>query len=141
MNSKMTEKEARARVGERLSREVRSPDIGDPAWEAIKEALGLEFAPEPYVLPKKLRRDRDMNTRFDSEGDDGELFYVSLTRENRAILLDAMHDRYNAYPGLRKTADSLHALVGARLQAIGADSRLRVAYEALGDELVKGPKP
>lgn len=128
MKSEMTEKEARTAVDARLFRDQGA--LSDRYWEAIKETLCLEFAPEPK-LPERLdmvsghAMAHGWSAWQESERNDCPF-------DPLAVSLAAVA-RYNAYPKLWKAAR-------AAVDAWGKQGVLG-AMDNLAAELEKGPKP
>jgi hypothetical protein len=134
MQSKMTEKEARQATADAWLNS--GGTICEPLWQAIKAALGLEFAPEPVKLPERLAIRPDLAVSKSCPAiAPPEIFFENEAQRDAAYA--AAVDRYNAYPGLRAAAE-------------GLCRRLRECYSGqcntqghLGRveaELAKGPK-
>lgn len=138
MKIAMTAKEFESAVRKKLAAITGAYTTSGVAAEVLMEA-GLEFAPEPVRLPKRLE--------LDSRGfirPEGSIFLWNSDEEREAGHALA-RDRYNAYPALRKKAEELaqkaHGLCNsATVAAIneGTFLRFRDSLQALDDELIRG---
>lgn len=133
MKSEMTEKEARAAVARARCLEV----ISDLTWQAIKEGLGLEFAPEPARLP----------AAFMLKGRTGSMILVDAG-VNCEMSIDQAEEvcrRAMLYPALYKTATEAMAAIrdylGVPTFTSGESHPLFLFIRAVENELAKGPKP
>lgn len=131
---KMTEKEFLGRIAEAMKDRgyAFTPMARAATQQAIAEA-GLEFAPEPVGLPERLGVDHRGFIQPQDRLHAGMFGWVD--EEQRVAGNQAAADRYNAYPGLRRAANSL-------LVALGESRGRKVEDSAasLGLELAKGPK-
>jgi hypothetical protein len=128
MKSTMTEKDARTALATAWN--PVGMIVGDSLWTAIKEVLGLEFAPEPH-LPGRL------STSI--------VHPVSLvpgmhcerwaTEAERRLSYEQAAARHNAYPGLREAATRFCQRVKQSNSLFATDD-----FAALEAELAKGPK-
>lgn len=148
MNSKMTEKEFRARMSFfSLNRE--STTLEDDAVAVAREA-GLEFAPEPVKLPERLEINSSGGRSRAQVVGPGKAWCFELIevspdlaaaqggmQEQRKAVFFAAVDRYNAYPGLYAAAEGL--LDDYRGRVTRRDRYLAVV--ALEDAMAKGSKP
>ena len=140
MKSTMTEGAARKKLAERFH--GNGAQISGLLWNAVCDALELEFAPEPVALPASLIFYHGEITPGSLGEENAHLGTWSYPPEqHRAKTLAAAADRYNAYPGLRKAAEALHAEMVRLWPDPSTYGRTLIdRLRAVEAELAKGPK-